>query len=96
MYQRVILEGVLADNVYINPKRNECSGHTADGTKRWLSGYYLQDKSIDTSLLTNAELADILNPNGDKYRDLLDFVYEDRDWAWCSGFDAWFGTSNSR
>ena len=94
LYQRVIFEGVLADHIYINPKRNECSGHTTDGTKRWLSGFYLQDESIDTSLLTNAELADILNPTGDKYRDLLDFVYEDRDWGWCDGFDAWFSTSS--
>jgi len=75
LYQRVVFEGVLADKLYVNPKRNECSGHTADGTKAWLTGYYLQDESVDAATLTNAELAEILDPTSDKYRDLLDFVY---------------------
>ena len=98
LYQRVVFEGALVDNVYVNPKvrlwpawkcsfepckpshpgiptpspalvnpkRNECSGHTADGTKAWLKGYYLQDESVDAAALTNAELADILDPTGDK------------------------------
>jgi hypothetical protein len=90
LYQRVVFEGVLADKLYVNPKRNECSGHTADGNKAWLKGYYLQDESVDAATLTNAELAEILDPTSDKYRDLLDFVYEDRDWGWCDGFDNWF------
>ena len=55
-----------------------------------MKGYYLQDESVDAATLTNAELAEILDPTSDKYRDLLDFVYEDRDWGWCDGFDNWF------
>jgi hypothetical protein len=90
LFQRVIFSGILADKVYSNPKRNQCSGHNTDSTKKWLSGFYLEDESIDVSALTNAELAEILDPTTDHYRDLINFVYEDSTWDWCDGSESWF------
>jgi hypothetical protein len=90
LYQKVLFSGALKDTTYANSKRNECSGHTADGKKAWLQGLHFQDDAVDPSTLTNTQLAAILDPTSDKYRDLLDFVYEDRDWGWCDGFDNWF------
>ena len=37
LYQRVVFEGTLSDNVYATPMRNAgCSGHTTDGTYPYL------------------------------------------------------------
>jgi hypothetical protein len=92
LFQRVVFEGALTDGVYLNSKRNECSGHVDEGTKKWLDGFYFQDESVVASELTNVELSEILDPTGDKYRDYIDFVYEDADWSWCDNFDSWFQT----
>jgi hypothetical protein len=91
LFQRVIFDGTLADRTYATPMRNAgCSGHTADGTKEWLRGLYFQDTTVNAHELTNAQLAAILDPTSDSYRDLIDFVYEDSTWSWCSGSENWF------
>ena len=41
------------------------------GTKEWLRGFYFQDASIMSHDLTNAQLAAILDPTSDSYRDLI-------------------------
>ena len=41
------------------------------GTKEWLRGFYFQDESIMAHELTNAQLAAILDPTSDSYRDLI-------------------------
>ena len=95
LYQRVVFEGILADKEYRQSEVDKvtCSGHTADGTKAWLKGYQFEDPSVDPTALTNAELADVLDPTGDKYRDYLNFVYDDSTWSWCDGFDGLFETA---
>ena len=95
LYQQVLFSGALKDTTYVNSKRNECSGHTADGKKAWLKGLYFQDESVDPSTLTNTQLAGILDPTSDKYRDYLNYVYDDASWSWCSGFDDWFTSSST-
>jgi hypothetical protein len=95
VFQRVMLEGVLSDTSFTNSKRGgTCSGHLADGSKKWLTGFYFEDTSVDAAALTNAELADILDPRGTLYRDLVNSVYETADYPWCEntmgGIDAWF------
>jgi hypothetical protein len=95
LFQRVVFENVLTDKTYVNPKRNQCSGHVETGTKKWLKGYYLEDPTVDVTALTNAELVEILDPTSDKFRDLMDFVYEDADWSWCEGFDSWFDVATT-
>ena len=36
LYQRVVFEGTLSDNVYATPMRNAgCSGHTTDGMRTY-------------------------------------------------------------
>ena len=36
LYQRVVFEGTLSDNVYATPMRNAgCSGHTTDGMRAY-------------------------------------------------------------
>ena len=95
VYQRVMLEGVLSDTSFTNSKRGgTCSGHLADGSKKWLTGFYFEDTTVDAAALTNAELADILDPRGVLYRDLVNSVYETADYPWCEntmgGIDAWF------
>jgi hypothetical protein len=91
LFQRVTFDGTLADRTYATPMRNAgCSGHTADGTKEWLRGLYFQDTTVNAHELTNAQLAAILDPTSDSYRDMIDFVYEDSTWSWCSGSENWF------
>ena len=46
-------------------------------------GFYFADESIDATTLTNIELAEILDPRGDKYRDLLNTVYDSSEYPWC-------------
>ena len=58
-------------------------GHESTTTKNWLMGFYFADESIDATTLTNIELAEILDPRGDKYRDLLNTVYDSSEYAWC-------------
>ena len=42
----------------------------------FLCSYYFEDESVDATTLTNAQLAEILDPTTDSYRDLTNFVYE--------------------
>ena len=58
-------------------------GHESTTTKNWLMGFYFADESIDATTLTNIELAEILDPRGDKYRDLLNTVYDSSEYPWC-------------
>jgi hypothetical protein len=102
VFQRVMLEGVLSDTSFTNSKRGgTCSGHLANGVKKWLTGFYFEDTTVDAAALTNAELADILDPRGDQFRDLSNSVYATGDYPWCDGFDQWLkltatnSTSNS-
>ena len=56
---------------------NSCSGHDPNGQKAWLQGYYFEDKTIDPTLLTNAQLTDLLNPSmGETYQQLIPYVYD--------------------
>jgi hypothetical protein len=89
LFQRVVFDGVLTNTNYVSSVRGTCSGHDAAGTKSWLKGLLFDDETIDPSLLTNTELSEMLNPLHDHFRDWANFVYEDADWPWCEGFDAW-------
>ena len=95
LYQRVMFEDVLTADTFVNSKRGApCPGHESATFKTWLSGYYLLDTSIDTSTLSNVELAEILDPRGDKYRDLLDSVFDSESYDWCGEeFDSWLQPS---
>jgi hypothetical protein len=90
LFQRVSFSGVLSDKVYKTSKRSiGCSGHETTGSKRWLKGLFLDDSSIDTSMLTNQQLAEILDPTTDAFRDLQSSIYADSEYPWCEGFDDW-------
>ena len=93
LFQRVVFEGALTNLNYVSSVRGGCSGHDAAGTKTWMKGLRFEDPSLDTSLLTNSELAEMLNPLHDHFRDWASFVYEDADWPWCDGFDGWLDPS---
>lgn len=69
---------------------SHCSGHNAESTRAWLNGFYLSDESINTAELTNAELTAILDPTSDKYRDLVNFVYDTGSYSWCEDSESWF------
>ena len=50
----------------------------------------MADPSIDPTALTNVQLAEILDPRGDQYRDLLTTVYDSSEYDWCGdSFDSW-------
>ena len=90
LFQRVSFSGVLSDKVYKTSKRSiGCSGHETTGSKRWLKGLFLDDSSIDVSMLTNQQLAEILDPTTDAFRDLQGSLYADSEYPWCEGFDDW-------
>ena len=90
VFQRIMLEDVLTDTEFTNSKRGgTCSGHTVAGKKMWLSGFYFEDPTVDAAAMTNAELADALDPRSDAYRDLVNSVYDTADYPWCDGFDEW-------
>ena len=90
VFQRVILDDVLTDTAFTNSKRGgTCSGHIAAGKKTWLAGFYFEDPAVDAAAMTNAELANVLDPRSDAYRDLIDSVYDTMDYPWCDGFDQW-------
>jgi hypothetical protein len=93
LFQRTVFDQVLADKDFVSsPRGKGCSGHADEGKKYWLKGLYFVDETVDPTALTNVELAGILDPTSDNYRDYIDFVYEDSDWAWCDGFDSWLET----
>jgi hypothetical protein len=95
LYQRVMFEGVLTTDSFANSKRGApCPEHESTTTKSWLSGLSFADPSIDATTLTNAQLAEILDPRGDKYRDLLTTVYDTSSYEWCGNdFDSWLNPS---
>jgi hypothetical protein len=97
LYQRVMFEGVLTDDQYSNSKRGApCPGHESTTTKTWLTGFTFADESVDPTTLTNVDLAEILDPRGTKYRDLLDSVYDTAGYEWCGEeFDGWLKTETS-
>ena len=74
LYQRVLFAGLLADTAYTTA--NTCSGHNPAGTKAWLQGYYFADPSVDTTVLTNAELTGLLDPRLESYARLVPYVYD--------------------
>jgi len=89
LFQRVVFDNSLTNLNYVSSVRGTCSGHDANGKKAWLKGLVYEDPSIKPETLTNAELAEMLNPLHDHFRDWSSFVYEDKDWPWCEGFDTW-------
>ena len=92
MFQRVMFADVLSDTLYKTSKKSVgCSGHEVTGSKRWLKGLFLEDISIELSQITNEQLAEILNPTTDMYRDLQNSVYADSEYPWCEGFNKWLG-----
>jgi hypothetical protein len=89
LFQRVLLANVFTDGIYKNQGRGgKCSGHDADGKKKWLDGLILGD-GTDASDYINTDLHAMLDPSSDQFRDLMDSVYEDSKWDWCEGFDEW-------
>ena len=57
--------------MYANSKRNQCSGHVEWGKKVWLQGLRMEDESVDLAALSNSQLAEILDPTGDKVRPIF-------------------------
>lgn len=88
VFQKAMLSDVTSDRDYLFV--GFCSGHGAYSTKAWLKGFYLVDETIDTSKLTNAELTNILDPNSDEFRDLVNFVYDTALFDYCPDSDKWF------
>ena len=44
----------------------------------------------DASQYTNVELTEILDPTTEKYRDYINYVYDDSQWSFCDGSESWF------
>jgi hypothetical protein len=82
LFQFTVFNGWLTDYEYTTEA--VCTGHVALGTKQWLEGYYFNDESIRAEELTNKDLIEILHPQGDKYRELINFVYDTSDYPWCN------------
>ena len=91
VFQKAILSGMFENTDYNTV--SHCSGHNAEEKKAWLDGYTFIDKSIDTSDLTNSELTMVLDPKSEKYRDLINFVYDSNDFGWCKDSGLWFPNS---
>ena len=90
LFQRAVFENMFSDMIYTDGEVGYCSGHAADATKSWLKGFYFVDETIQVDTLTNAQLTAYLVPNSDEYRDLVNFVYDSGDFAFCSGSEEWF------
>ena len=88
IFQKSMLSGVTSDSDYTS--LDNCSGHIATSTKAWLKGFYLVNQTIDTATLTNSQLTNILDPNSDEYRDLINFVYDTASFEWCADSAVWF------
>ena len=95
LYQRVRFANVLSDTLYKTSKRNiGCSGHEATGSKKWLKGFMLEDKTIDTSQMNNQQLAEVLDPTTDMFRDLQNSLYDSADYPWCAGLSGWLNEAD--
>jgi hypothetical protein len=93
LYQSVVFGSLLKDRTYANSNKNQCSGHIEWGKKGWLKGLYFEDESLDLPLLSNAVLAEYLDPTGDKYGDHVNYVYDNKGWSWCDGLDTQLATA---
>lgn len=87
-FQKTVVENMMSDMNYV--KTGHCSGHSATSTKAWLDGFYFSNESVISTALTNAELTAILDPTSDKYRDLVNFVYDTGSYSWCPEANYWF------
>jgi len=92
LFQRAVFSNILSDKEYGvgNGRMDTCSGHTVTGTKAWLKGFYFDGASEDASKLTNVDLTEILDPSSEKYRDNINYVYDDSTWSFCEGSELWF------
>ena len=57
-----IQQDVLTDKTYKSIRHSTCSGHAADGTKKWLEGFYLAGGAVDATTITNEQFVTILDP----------------------------------
>ena len=48
----------------------------------FLLGYFMEDPTIDFSQLTNLQLAEVLDPSTDVFRDLQNSIYADSQYPW--------------
>lgn len=88
IFQKSLLSGVTSDRKF--ESNNSCSGHRSTGTKDWLRGFFFVNETVDAASLTNTELTNILDPDSDEYRDLVNFVYDTASFDWCSQSVEWF------
>jgi hypothetical protein len=87
-FQKAMLSGVTSGSDYTQIAF--CSGHGVYSTKPWLNGFYLINETINTATLTNSQLTNILDPNSDEYRDLINFVYDTGSFDYCADSVEWF------
>jgi hypothetical protein len=87
LFQRIVFEDVMTDMTYTTA--DGCSGHDAGSPKAWLRGFYFQDPSVVAEDLTNTQLTEILDPNSDGYRDLINFVYDTALFDFCDEFETY-------
>lgn len=78
------VKGWVTDAIFMDDTALFCSGHMRDGTKAWLKGYTFVDSTVDPSVLTNLDMAEILDPTSTKYRDYIPYVYDDANYKWCN------------
>jgi hypothetical protein len=73
---------------------DECSGHSSSGKLAWLQGFQLagSDDSAgivtDAATLSNAQLTQILDPLGDLYPTMLNYVYDSSGGTGCDELDS--------
>jgi len=92
LFQRIVFENILSSKEYglYNGRNDQCSGHSLTGKKSWLQGFYFDGAGTDASQYTNVELTEILDPTTEKYRDYINYVYDDSQWSFCDGSESWF------
>ena len=92
LFQRIVFENILSSKEYglYNGRSDQCSGHSLTGKKAWLQGFYFDGAGTDASQYTNVELTEILDPTTEKYRDYINYVYDDSQWSFCDGSESWF------
>jgi hypothetical protein len=88
IFQKAMISGVSSDSDYSFV--GSCSGHGANSPKAWLKGFYLVNETVNTAELTNSQLTNILDPNSDEYRDLINFVYDTGSFDYCADSAEWF------
>lgn len=88
LFQRILLADMVTDKSYTTTM--ECTGHSADGKKQWLNGFFFQDETVSASNLMNSEILAILDPTSDQYPNMIPYVYSSMTWKWCDGLDEKF------